>query len=192
MQTSSSKLRQRAIQENLGYEELVALGISQEQATKKSERMPDAEKETVGRLKQENKALKLKIKKDKSQQGGKKCCGRCQWQDCLGGSKCASEGKQCYACGGKNHFAKSRDCPQKGKEKKDNPSSKIQVEGDSGSEDELSRRIMEKPVGKVESEISEDIFASIEIKGDGEQKFNTRIRVATDTGVGKTILNRAD
>ena len=58
MQTSSSKLRQRAIQENLGYEELVALGISQEQATKKSERMPDAEKETVGRLKQENKALK--------------------------------------------------------------------------------------------------------------------------------------
>ena len=28
MQTSSSKLRQRVIQENLGYDELVALGIS--------------------------------------------------------------------------------------------------------------------------------------------------------------------
>ena len=51
---------------------------------------------------------------------------------------------------------------------------------------------MEKLVGKVESEITEDIFTSIEIKGDGEQKFNTRIRVATDTGVGKTILNRTD
>ena len=60
---------------------------------KKSERMPEAENETVGKLKQENKALKQKIRKDKSQQGGKKC-GRCQWQDCPGGTKCASEGKQ--------------------------------------------------------------------------------------------------
>ena len=51
---------------------------------------------------------------------------------------------------------------------------------------------MEKLVGKVDSEITEDIFTSIEIKGDGEQKFNTRIQVATDTGVGKTILNRTD
>ena len=172
----------------------MALGISQEQATKKSQRMPEAEKETVGRLKQENKALKQKIRKNKSQQVGKKC-GRCQWQDCPGDSKCASEGKQCYACGGKNHFANSRDCQQKGKEKKNKTSSKIQqVEGDSGSEDELSRRILEKVeiLGKVESEISEDIFTSIKIKGDGEQKFNTRIKVATDTGVGKTILNRTD
>ena len=81
--------------------------------------------------------------------------------------KCASEGKQCYACGGKNHFANSRDCQQKGKEKKDKTSSKIQqVEGDSGSEDELSRRILEKVeiLGKVESEISEDIFTSIEME----------------------------
>ena len=51
---------------------------------------------------------------------------------------------------------------------------------------------MEKLVGKVESGITEDIFTYVGIKGDGEQKFNTRIRVAIDTGVGKTILNRTD
>ena len=37
-QTSSAKLQQRAIQENPSYEELVDLGISQEQARKKAAR----------------------------------------------------------------------------------------------------------------------------------------------------------
>ena len=45
---------------------------------------------------------------------------------------------------------------------------------------------------KVGNETTETIFTNLEIKGDGEQKFNTMIRVATDTGVGKTILNRTD
>ena len=189
MQTSSQKLRQRAIQENLDYEGLVALGISQEQATKKSGRLPETDKETVGRLKQQNKVLKEEIKKNKGQQGGKKC-GRCSWKECPGGIKCASEGKQCYACGGKNHFANARDCQHKGKflkkknDGKDKTSSKIQEAEDSDSEDEMSSRILEKLVGKMENEKTETIFTEIKIKGDEEQDFGTRIQVATDTGVG--------
>merc|ERR1711888_259964 len=77
---------------------------------------------------------------------GGKTCGRCQWKDCTGDTKCASERKQCYACGGKNHFANSRDCPQKRKDKKekgdkmppkDKTSTDIQVAGDSASEEEV-------------------------------------------------------
>ena len=56
----------------------------------------------------------------------------------------------------------------------------------------MSSKIMEKMVGKVENGGSKNIFANLQIKGDGEQKFNTGIRVATDTGVGRTILNRTD
>ena len=49
MQTSSLKLQQRAIQENPTYEELVNLGISQEQAKKKANSMPDGEEDKVVR-----------------------------------------------------------------------------------------------------------------------------------------------
>ena len=40
-QTSSAKLQQRALQENPSYQELVDLGISQEQAKKKATKLPD-------------------------------------------------------------------------------------------------------------------------------------------------------
>ena len=60
MQTSSLKLQQRAIQENPNYEDLVNLGISQEQAKKKAMILPDGESEVVQRLKQEIDKLKGK------------------------------------------------------------------------------------------------------------------------------------
>ena len=41
-QTSSTKLQQRAIQENPTYDDIVNLGISQEQAKKKSAKLPEA------------------------------------------------------------------------------------------------------------------------------------------------------
>ena len=49
-QTSSTKLQQRALQENPTYDELVQLGVSQEQAKKKAAKLPDGEKETIRRL----------------------------------------------------------------------------------------------------------------------------------------------
>ena len=44
----------------------------------------------------------------------------------------------------------------------------------------------------MENAKTETIFTEIKIKGDEEQQFDTSIQVATDTGVGKTILNRTD
>ena len=50
MQTSSTKLQQRSIQENPSYDEIVNLGISQELAKKKAAKLPDGECEAVNRL----------------------------------------------------------------------------------------------------------------------------------------------
>ena len=63
MQTSSAKLQQRAIQENPTYDEIVNLGISQEQARKKSAKLPDGESESVNRLQTEDQDLMLMKKK---------------------------------------------------------------------------------------------------------------------------------
>ena len=47
IQTKSAKLQQKAIQDNTSYEELVKLGISQEQAKRKADTLPDGESEQV-------------------------------------------------------------------------------------------------------------------------------------------------
>ena len=62
MQTSSGKLRQKAIQDNPTYEELVKMGISQEQAEKKADTLPDGEGDQITRAVQEE-IRKLKDKK---------------------------------------------------------------------------------------------------------------------------------
>ena len=110
-QTSSAKLRQRAIQENPDYTALVDLGISQEKSKKKSDKLPDGEAEVVNRLKQENK--KLKNKKSGSEAKGKegstdKRCEKCCIAECKGGRSCFAEGKKCIKCGGLSYSTTSR------------------------------------------------------------------------------------
>ena len=50
MQMKSTKLQQKAIQDNPSYGELVKLGISQEQAKKKADTLPDGECEKTRAL----------------------------------------------------------------------------------------------------------------------------------------------
>ena len=57
MQTSSVKLQQRAIQQNPTYNQLVNLGITQEQAKKKAGKLP-GDSEKVSRLEEEVRQLK--------------------------------------------------------------------------------------------------------------------------------------
>ena len=64
MQTSNNKLQQRSIQENPSYDEIVNLGISQEQAEKKASKLPDGESEAVNRLQTEVQQLKTKLGKN--------------------------------------------------------------------------------------------------------------------------------
>ena len=71
-QTASTKLQQRAIQENPTYDEIVNLGISQEQAKKKAAKMPDGEKEAVNRVQSEHYKPKSKQPKQSKTSYGKK------------------------------------------------------------------------------------------------------------------------
>ena len=138
MQTSSVKLQQKAIQENPTYEELVDLGISQEQAKKKSTKFPEGDSETVNRLKTENKRLKEKIKTGSG--GGRPKCPKCCSARCKGGSECFAEGKKCNKCAGSSHFAASKLCPKNKKE----TTRRVSDAEDSGTEEsgEEVHRIM--------------------------------------------------
>ena len=190
-QTSSGKLQQRAIQENPSYEELVDLGISQEQARKKASKLPDGDGETVRRLKQQNKQLQEKLKADTKLI--KASCSKCCIIKCKGGSKCFAEGKRCKKCGGLSHFAASKLCP--GKNSKQTTTGKLEEEEDYKS-DESCGRIVESEtvaVGKVQATPKrETIFCKLQVTGSADPGVSTTIKLATDTGVRKTILSRTD
>ena len=70
MQTKSTKLQQKAIQNNPTYEELVKLGISQEQAKRKADALPDVESETTRALQLEVRRLTDKLGKLGAQHQG--------------------------------------------------------------------------------------------------------------------------
>ena len=190
-QTSNHKLQEKAIQENPTLTELINMGLSQEQAKKKSTKMPGGNSDQViRRLKQENRKLR---------KGGKEkkfFCEKCRNPTCKGGDKCYAVGKECSGCGKSGHFAKSKLCPKK---KKDETSAKIQDAGGEISEadtseseaKELSGRILVQTVGKMEEDKKRNnIYTTVKMAGPGG-KMKT-LKMATDTGVRKTILNRGD
>ena len=190
-QTSSAKLQQRAIQENPSYEELVDLGISQEQARKKASKLPDGDGETVRRLRQQNKQLQDKLKADTKTT--KATCPKCCIIKCKGGSSCFAEGKRCKRCGGLSHFAASKSCP--GKNDKQTTTRKLEEEEDYKS-DQSCGRIVESEtvaVGKVQATPKrQTIFCKLQVTGLTDPGVSTTIKLATDTGVRKTILTRSD
>ena len=70
MQTRSTKLQQKAIQDNPSYEELVKLGISQEQAKKKADSLPDGECEKTRALETQVRKLTLKLNNERDKRQG--------------------------------------------------------------------------------------------------------------------------
>jgi transposase InsO family protein len=199
MQTSSLKLQQRAIQENPTYGELVSLGISQEQARRKATSLPDGEGETVHRLRQENVKLKNQLGKQKTPQrtankqktagtgsGRGVTCKRCGNPNCQGGSGCRAIGKECYGCKEKGHFGTV--CPRRKGVRR------IEQAEQTGSESEaeLLMNIKCTVVGRVDSE-KDSIYTELQAGGGTEEdRYCANIKLATDTGVRKTILNRSD
>ena len=119
LQTSSKKLREKALAENTTYEELLKLGIAKEQSEKGaalleraaggSHQEPDINEE-VRRLKIENKRLKKKKKSRTDQNNShqnKKPCHRCTSTSCNGDRDCPTMGKQCSKCRKMNHFGRA-------------------------------------------------------------------------------------
>ena len=117
MQTKSAKLQQKAIQDNPSYEELVKRGISQEQAKKKADALPDGDSEATRALQSEVRRLTDKLGKLGAQHQGYegKNCKRCLLARCEGGEKCPAKTKKCNRCGEMGHFSKSTLCKLKKK-----------------------------------------------------------------------------
>ena len=99
LQTSNTALRERALQENVTYDQLLKMGIVKEQSAKGAAFLEQAScqqsvrvtmEEDVGRLQSENKQLKSKMSQQQCY-----CCGR---EKCPQGSKCPANGKKCSKC----------------------------------------------------------------------------------------------
>ena len=110
------KLQQKAIQDNPNYEELVKMGISQEQARKKSDFLPDGESETTRALQTEVRKLAEKLSKvgDKRQGEDERKCKQCCLPRCEGSTRCPARTRRCNKCGELGHFGRSTLCKGKG------------------------------------------------------------------------------
>ena len=109
LQTSSPKLREIALQENVKYDELIKLDIVKEESQKGAvmletangqDSLPETHySQKVRCLKLENKKVKDRIPR--------KFCGRCGKQGCDGGSDCPAMGQHCSTCLKPNHFTRA-------------------------------------------------------------------------------------
>jgi len=184
LQTTNPKLRERALQDNASYEELLTLGITKEQSAKGAALLEKASgqnkhyesnEEEVRRLQKENQKLKARIPKPP--------CSRCGGLKCEK-NKCPAFGQQCSGCGKPNHFAKV--CRSKRSSRR-RTTRRLNSAEESDS-DETSGRIV---VGKLEGK---SINAKVNIQGCDPNSEGTphQLTLATDTGVSKTLLNRTD
>jgi hypothetical protein len=197
IQTSSTRLQQKAMQENPTYPQLVTIGVSQEQATKKVGAFPDNETETTRALREE-----LKKKKKELQRAGASTtqgagpsmaqCGKCCLPRCKGGDNCPAKDRTCHKCGTVGHFTRSKACPKKKEVRK------LQAEEeDSDSVESLGRIVMETrgTVMEVRAAKSGRVARNttvLEATGPRDVTFEAGIKFITDTGVRKTIVNRSD
>ena len=196
MQTSSGKLRQRALQDDPSYEELVKMGISQEQAKKKAETLPDGEGDQITRAVQEARAVQEELRRltggKKGPGGGSEAaqktkCKRCCLSRCKGKESCPAEGKQCHTCKETGHFIRSSLCT-----KKKVTTKKLEALGESDSGESVGRITAEVQVGKVQDEGAQGIRVTLAAAAWGKELTEARFRPLTDTGVWRTIINMKD
>ena len=186
LQTSSQKLRERALQENVSYSELITLGIAKEQSQKGASLLEKASGHEsrsedpsveVRKLRLENKRLKAQLPAHTNQS-----CPRCGNKNCTTRKNCPAIGQTCSNCKKPNHFAKV--CRSKPTTRK---SSRVrQLSSAEESDSESSGRII---VGRINTE---GINATIKICGSKPNAIPVHLQLATDTGVSKTIINRSD
>ena len=121
LQTSSSKLREKALSENTSYEDLVKLGITKEQSEKGAVLLEQASGQTstrnveeeVRRLRLENSQLRNNIEHTNDTP-----CQRCLSPSCPQGRECPAFGQRCTNCRKMNHFTKACKNPVQHKPRK--------------------------------------------------------------------------
>ena len=188
MQTRSTKLQQKAIQDNPSYEELVKMGISQEQAKMKADSLPDGECEKTRALETQVRKLTEKLGKErlKRQGGEEKRCTRCLLARCEGSDRCPAKTRSCNKCGELGHFSKSILCKGKAKGLR-------KVQEEESSEEDVPRLEEETVAGVTKvGEPDTRIRLSLGVAKQGDSFRGVKIEVLADTGVRRTILNIGD
>ena len=184
LQTSNAALRERALQENVTYDQLLKMGIVKEQSAKGAAFLEQASgqqsvkvkmEEEVRRLQSENKQLKSKM--------SQRQCYRCGREKCPQGSKCPANGQKCSKCKKMNHFAKV--CRSSSEGEKKSSFGQLSSADESDSE-ESSGSIV---VGNLDSQT---IGAKITVQGPLNTHHAVSLMLATDTGISKTLLNSSD
>ena len=175
LQTSNSKLREKALQENAKYDDIMSMGIVKEQSEKGAAQLAGSDEnfsrdEEVRKLQQENRKLRKKITAPIK-------CGRCNTPH-VDNKKCPANGKQCDKCGKFNHLAIVCRTRLKPVRQVDDQVS------DEDSEDEVLSRIIE--IKKLQEP---DITAQLQLSINTKNEFT--VPFATDTGVRKTLINKS-
>ena len=185
LQMSSSKLREKALNENVSYNDLIKLGITKEQSEKGAALLEQASgssrnlDEEVRRLTMENRNLKEAAAESKSE----KSCNRCGKESCSQDKSCPALGEKCSKCKKMNHFARvcrSHVTPRKMRRKK----KAVNRVDSEDSDSETSGRIIE-----VSHLDKKSALASINMQGLAKPGDAQAVKMVTDTGVSKTLVN---
>ena len=121
LQMSSLKLHERALQDNVNYEDLLKLGIAKEQSQKGAALLGKASGQDpllMSRTTEEVRHLQLENQKLRSRKPTQPCF-RCGSETYINRQTCPAVRKQCATCSKMNHFAQV--CRSKPKEKKRKP-----------------------------------------------------------------------
>ena len=180
LQTSSNKLREKALQEHATYDSIMEMGIVNEQSAKGAAMLtknntsvdPKHQEEEVRKLQQQNEQLRKQLKGT---------CYRCGKPSHAPGKKCPANGKTCAKCKKLNHFAEVCRSSFKKQDKS------VRQLYQSDSEEDVDRILEVKKLSK--NNITAKIYIQAHVADESQQHL---IKFATDTGVRKTLLNKKD
>ena len=178
----------------MDFDNLLKIGIAKEQSEKGAALLEQASGQTsssnaveeVRRLRIENESLKLRGNQNQeqaSQKKDKRSCYRCGSERCTQGTKCPANGKQCSKCGRMNHFARA--CKSSKKR-----STVGRLENLDDSEEEEVHRII---VAKMDIQNApNNLETTVRVQGLSNQQKEVSMKLITDSGISKTLLNYKD
>ena len=199
-QMEDKKLRRKIIAEDTELEEVIKMGIANEQATKAADRFkPKAEAEApqsrIAALEEQVRALKSSGAAKKSTvTGGDRKSTQCRTctRPTHGDGKCRALTAECHACHKVGHYKGSKACSKTGKAKEGvNAVGSEQEQDSTDSEAESVNRVNEERVCASESEQAKEELARVEMvmMDQGRQSKSKRVKLLVDSGVRKTLIN---
>ena len=139
LQTANARLREKALQDNISYDQLMTMGVTKEQSEKGAAQLAGGiqgiqiKEEDIRKVQLKHSRNHSKVKDSSFKE---RTCNRCGYEKCQGGKRCPANGKRCAKCGKSDHFAQA--CRSKTKRTDVN-----QLDDSETDDDLLLNRILE-------------------------------------------------